>query len=77
VVQLRDEFGGFESPQDLEFLTTREAGIFNLRFFKAAIRGLECDDDDLDSSRPSREREDFADDLGYRQLVRVWLDRAG
>jgi len=64
VVQLRDEFGGFESPQDLEFLTTRKAGIFNLRFSKAAIRGLECDDDDLDSSWPSVEREDFADDLG-------------
>lgn len=39
VLELRDEFGGFESPQDLEFLASPAGGLYNLGYYRKAVHG--------------------------------------
>jgi hypothetical protein len=36
VLTLRDEFGGFENPQNLHYLTTPASDLYDLSFYRAA-----------------------------------------
>jgi ABC-type nitrate/sulfonate/bicarbonate transport system substrate-binding protein len=37
-LEVRDEFGGFEIPQDLDFLASPESGIYDLSYHARALR---------------------------------------
>jgi hypothetical protein len=37
VLELRNEFGGFETPQDLDFLASPESGLYDLRYYRRAL----------------------------------------
>jgi ABC-type nitrate/sulfonate/bicarbonate transport system substrate-binding protein len=39
VLKLREEFGGFEAPQNLHRLTTPSSGLYDLSYLRAALRG--------------------------------------
>jgi hypothetical protein len=38
VLKLREEFGGFDSAQNLRRLTTPPSGIYDLSYLRAALR---------------------------------------
>jgi ABC-type nitrate/sulfonate/bicarbonate transport system substrate-binding protein len=40
VLALRAEFGGFETPQDLEFLASPKSGLYDLRYYERATAAL-------------------------------------
>jgi ABC-type nitrate/sulfonate/bicarbonate transport system substrate-binding protein len=40
VLALRGEFNGFESPQDIDVLSSPEGGLYDLRFYGQAVRRL-------------------------------------
>ena len=40
VLELRDEFNGFEIPQDLDLLATPQGGLYDLSFYERAARCL-------------------------------------
>lgn len=46
VLALREEFGGFEQPQDLGFLVTPESGLYDLRYLRRAVDDLDDDASD-------------------------------
>jgi ABC-type nitrate/sulfonate/bicarbonate transport system substrate-binding protein len=48
VIALRNEFGGFETPQDLRKLATPAGGLVDLRYYRLATEG---DDDDEGEER--------------------------
>jgi ABC-type nitrate/sulfonate/bicarbonate transport system substrate-binding protein len=42
VLALRDEFMGFETPQNLDFLASPDGGLYDLTFYTRATRDLEA-----------------------------------
>ncbi len=47
VIRIRSAFNGFEQPQNLRLLASPESGIYDLSYYRQAVRGLrDCDDDD-------------------------------
>jgi hypothetical protein len=45
VLELRNEFDGFETPQDIGFLASPKSGLFDLSFYRRALVGLRHHDD--------------------------------
>jgi ABC-type nitrate/sulfonate/bicarbonate transport system substrate-binding protein len=43
VLKLREEFGGFDAPQNLRRLTTPASGLYDLSYRRAAVRGERYD----------------------------------
>ncbi len=44
VIELRDAFGGFEEEQNLRFLASPASGLYDLNYYRRAVRGLRgCD----------------------------------
>lgn len=46
VMQLREEYNGFDAPQNLHFLSTPASGLYDMSYRRAALRGLEEDQDE-------------------------------
>jgi hypothetical protein len=42
VLELRDEFHGFEIPQDIDRLASREGGLYDLSFYDSAVGTSRC-----------------------------------
>jgi ABC-type nitrate/sulfonate/bicarbonate transport system substrate-binding protein len=42
VLELRDEFHGFETPQNIDLLVSQDGGLYNLSFYDAAVQKLSC-----------------------------------
>lgn len=40
ILEIRQEFGGFETPQDLETLLAPESGLYDLSYYEEAVRSL-------------------------------------
>lgn len=53
VILLRNRMGGFEQPQNLELLVKPESGLYDLSFYRRALR-LEGDDDGTDAASETR-----------------------
>jgi ABC-type nitrate/sulfonate/bicarbonate transport system substrate-binding protein len=43
VLEIRQEFSGFETPQDLEALLTPEGGLYDLSYYEEAVRSLNAE----------------------------------
>ncbi|MEO8183107.1 MAG: ABC transporter substrate-binding protein [Deltaproteobacteria bacterium] len=43
ILEIRQEFGGFEAPQDLEVLLAPEGGLYDLGYYEEAVRSLHAD----------------------------------
>jgi ABC-type nitrate/sulfonate/bicarbonate transport system substrate-binding protein len=59
VLEIRQEFSGFETPQDLDVLLTPEGGLYHLSYYEQAVRSLNaghCDRRTLLEDRHPRAR---------------------
>jgi hypothetical protein len=52
VIRLRDEFGGFEEPQNLVKLSTPTGGLFDLTYYRHATNSATTDDIGKQDSNP-------------------------
>jgi ABC-type nitrate/sulfonate/bicarbonate transport system substrate-binding protein len=48
VIRIRSAFDGFEQPQSVRFLASRASGLYDLRYYRQAVRGLGDGGDDDD-----------------------------
>jgi hypothetical protein len=44
VLALRNQFNGFETPQDLGWLASPAGGLYDVSYYERAVRGLASDD---------------------------------
>jgi hypothetical protein len=51
VLKLREEFGGFDAPQNLRRLTTPSSGLYDLSYLRAALHHDGRGDDDTGNVR--------------------------